>query len=474
MFPLSVSEVRNIVGGELLSGSSMQTIGSLSTDTRSLQPGDLFVPLRGERFNGEQFLGQALELGAVGFLTTSWKEGQFNPAVSANPVVIKVRDTLRSLQKMAMSVRQRVDATVVGITGSTGKTSTKDMAVSIFSRRLRTVASEGSHNNEIGVPLTLLMADRGTEVIVVELAMRGPGQIRELAGMAKPRVGIITNVGESHFEFLGSQELISKAKAELLEELPEEGTAILNADDAWTGRLRKLTQGRVVTFGLSRDASVRAEGISTRCGRPSFELVCGAGKIRIELPVVGRHNIYNALSAAAAALQLDFSLEEIKQGLERSRLPRMRMEVFNTSEGIKVISDVYNANPASTEAALVALCDVAASSRRVAVLGDMLELGDIADPSHYRIGEKLQDLGIEFLVGVGKWSKRTVEGALARGMAPSRTALCQNAAEAIAALGSILKPGDVVLVKGSRAMRMEQIVDSVVEAPSLGRSKALP
>jgi UDP-N-acetylmuramoyl-tripeptide--D-alanyl-D-alanine ligase len=474
MLLLRASELSDIVGGELLSGSPSQNIDSLSTDTRSLKPGDLFLPLRGERFNGEEFLGRALELGAVGFLTTEWEKRRLTAPTSPEAIIIKVKDTLRSLQEIARFVRAELQTEVVGITGSTGKTSTKDMAASILSLRLRTVSGEASHNNEIGVPLTLLKADENTDVIIAELAMRGQGQIKELAGIAKPTMGIITNIGKSHFEFLGSQELIGRAKAELAEEIPEEGVLILNADDVWTEKLRDLPRCRVVTFGLSRGSNVRAEEVSVRSGKPSFVLVSEKGRIPVELPVLGRHNIYNALAASAAALELDFTLEEIKKGLECCRLPKMRMEAFSTSEGITVLSDAYNANPASMEAALLTLRDVAASSRKIAVLGDMLELGDIADSSHYQLGEQVHDLGVDFLVAVGKWSKRVAEGALDRGMASSRVILCRKPSEAVKILRSILKAGDVVLVKASRAVQMEQAVNSLVEEPTLDRSGALP
>lgn len=462
MLPLKACDLAEIFEGEIISGEESQVLASISIDTRTLQPGALFIPLKGERFDGRAFIAEAIRLGAGGVLTDELGQKQFTVTPAQNTVTIKVKDTLRSLQNIAGFVRNRLQGQVVGITGSTGKTSTKDMMASILSVRFRTVCSERSHNNEIGVPLTLLKAEEDTEVVIVELAMRGVGQIKELAEIARPTLGVVTNVGKSHFEFLESEQLIARAKGELIEAVSEGGAVVLNADDIWTENLRKLARCRVVTYGVNNSSDVRAEEVAVDRGKPSFVVASEHGTVSVRLPVLGRHNVYNALAAAAVALQLGLSSEDVKKGLERCKLPKMRMESFTTAEGITMLNDAYNANPASMEAALLTLRDAAGDSRKIAVLGDMLELGSISELSHYQVGEMVQDLGIDILIAVGEMSKRTAEGALAKGMAPSDVFLCKKPSEAIDILGSILKPGDVVLVKASRAMEMEEVVNSMV------------
>ena len=313
MLPLKARDLAEIVGGEIISGEESQVLASISIDTRTLQPGALFIPLKGERFDGRAFIAEAIRLGAGGVLTDELGQKQFTVTPAQNTVTIKVKDTLRSLQNIAGFVRDRLQGQVVGITGSTGKTSTKDMMASILSVRFRTVCSERSHNNEIGVPLTLLKAEEDTEVVIVELAMRGVGQIKELAEITRPTLGVVTNVGKSHFEFLGSEQLIARAKGELIEAVSEGGAVVLNADDVWTENLRKLARCRVVTYGVNNSSDVRAEEVAVDRGKPSFVVASEQGTVSVRLPVLGRHNVYNALAAAAVALQLGLSLEDVKR-----------------------------------------------------------------------------------------------------------------------------------------------------------------
>ncbi len=464
MLPLTGSELAEIVRGEILNGRDT-LLGNVSIDTRSLKPGDLFIPLKGDRYDGHNFICTALEKGARGFLVEYRRRAiieELERSLSDELAVITVENGLLALQVIAQHIRKVLSTQVVGITGSTGKTSTKDMIVGILSQSKKVVSSTESYNNEIGVPLTVLKAERDTEVIVVEMAMRGLGQITELARIARPTVGLVTNVGKSHFELLGSEERIGEAKGELVKAIPEEGIMVLNADDLWTERLKRMAVCPVISYGLSPSAEIRALDIYLEKGRPSFTLRTPVGKSVINLPVLGIYNVYNALAASTVALQLGGKLEDVKSGLENCQISKMRMECFTSADGVTVLNDSYNANPASMEAALQTLRDVAAESRKIAVLGDMLELGAISEKSHYQIGETVYKIGVNILITIGKNSRYIAEGAIRKGMRQDNVFICQNLDKARSLLNSQLKAGDVVLIKASRALRMEDVVDSIV------------
>lgn len=463
MFAMKVNSVLEAVKGSLVLGTSDIAVTSVSIDSRMIQKGALFVPIKGEKFDGHDFIKDALDRGAVAFLIERWNEqirlmieGYLNQKIAA----VKVRSTVKALQDLSLFLRGRLELRVVGITGSTGKTSTKDMITSVLSERLNVVSSEKSHNNEIGVPLTILKADRKTDVLVLEMAMRGLGQIEELAKIAQPEFGVVTNVGKTHYELLGSEELIAEAKSELVKAIPADGAVILNYDDAWTEKLKGLTRARLITYGLSKKASVRATQIEVDdVGRPSFMLCSPDGETRVSLPTAGRHNVYNALAAAAVGFEFNLNLETIKRGLEKTALTEMRMQVFTTADGIVVVNDAYNASPTSMKAALQALDDFNGVSRKIAVLGDMLELGKISDIAHFEIGEVVKNVGVELLITVGEKGKRIAEGAVRRGFDEEAVFACQSTTEAAKILKAHVRPRDIVLVKASRAMRLEEVLD---------------
>jgi len=465
VIPLKATEIANIVSGQLLNGSSQSLVENVSTDSRTTRRGDLFIPLQGERYNGHQFLSEALRAGACGFLTKRWNEQMkiaLGSAFNRETLVIKISETLKALQDLARYNRERLAVETIGITGSTGKTSTKDILASVLSESMEVAHTEKNYNNEIGVPLTLLQANEKTEAIIVEMAMRGLGQIRELAEIAQPTMGLITNVGKTHFELLGSEEAIAQAKMELIEAIPAQGVVILNNDDLWTEKFKVAAPCRIFTYGISHSSDLRADKIEVdSSARPSFELGHRDERILVKLPVPGRHNVYNALAAAAVALNLGLSLSEIKNGLEKCHLSEMRMEMFTTVDGVTILNDAYNANPASMRAALHTLQDIAGSSRKIAVLGDMLELGKLTEVSHFEIGEMVQALGIDLLVAIGEKSKRIVEGALGKGIDPKKVFSCTNTEEATEILSSRIKPGDVILVKASRGMQLEKVVNAL-------------
>lgn len=466
MFPLESSQIVEITAGKLENGPAEMTIRNVSIDTRTLERGDLFVPIKGENFDGHQFIAEALSRGACGFLSERWDEEPKNSLkgdLRSSTVVISVENTLEALHALAKYIRGKVKVEVVGITGSTGKTCTKDMVANVLSREREVVSTARNYNNEIGVPLTVLKANQNTQVLVIEMAMRGLGQIRELAEIIHPTMGLITNVGKTHFGLLGSEERIAEAKGELIEAIPSEGVVILNADDKWTEKLRELANASVLTYGISESAQVRAVDIEVdSLGQPSFKIVSDKNILSVDLPFPGRHNIYNALATYAVASEIELSQASIKRGLETCVLSEMRMQVFTTSDGITVLNDAYNANPTSMRAALVALSDMAQEKRKLAILGDMLELGTLAEMAHFEIGELVGDMKMDLLITVGNRSRRIADGAFRKGMDARLIIECQTTQEAAKALAEHIRPGDVVLIKGSRAMELEKVANVLI------------
>jgi len=426
----------------------------ISTDTRTIGTGELFVPLVGENFDGHDFMDAAFEKGAACALC---QFGRNETKFKGKPL-IEVPDTLRALQDIAAYIRaKRDDLLVVGITGTNGKTTTKEMLASILSLRGPVLKNEGNLNNEIGVPLTLLRLDGSHWASVVEMGMSGFGEIKRLAEIARPSIGVITNIGPGHLEKLGSIEGVARAKAELIDGLPEDGKAVLNIDDRFLKELAEANSGRLVSYGLLSGASVTASGIEESDAGIGFRLITPSGAVDVTLPVMGVHNVYNALAAAAAAWSAGLSIADIKEGLEQFRPVRMRMETMEIG-GARVINDAYNANPASMAAALTALASVK-EARKIAVLGDMLELGSSAAKSHFDVGRLAGAEGLALLVLVGSHAHDTARGAAEAGMEEDRIIVASGADEAAAVLAEKMRRGDNILVKGSRSMKMERIIE---------------
>lgn len=424
-------------------------IAGVSIDSRTVREGELFVAIRGERFDGHDFVPEAFGRGAVAAVVDSF----FSSEVVGRPL-IEVADTVQALQRVAGWYRSRFELPLVAVTGTNGKTTTKDMAAAVLSKAFRTMKTEGNLNNHIGVPLTLLGLSSSHEVAVVEMGMNHPGEIGVLAGVARPTVGVVTNVAEAHMEGMRSLEAIADAKGELLEALPADGVAVLNADDARVMSQARRTAARVVTFGFSRDADTRASAV--RDGRVvGFELDGGG---RVELPVPGRHNVMNALAALAVGDVLGVDRGAAIAGLLSFPPSPMRMSVANVA-GWTVLNDAYNANPGSLGAALDALVSLAGGRTTVAALGDMLELGERARDAHKEAGLLAARKGVDHLFLFGKEVEALREGALAGGMPADRAKVFDNKAALVEALGSLSDEGAVLLVKGSRAMRMEEVVE---------------
>lgn len=453
MADFSLTEVLKATGGRLAGGSGGKVFRGISTDTRTIQPGNLFIALVGEHFDGHKFVDQAVSKGAAGVIVSKVVQ------VPEEAQVIEVNDTLVALQDLARFHRKRFYIPVIAVTGSNGKTTTKEMLAAVLSSRFNVLKTEANFNNEIGLSLTLLNLESNHEAAVVEMGMRAQGEIRELAEIALPTVGVVTNVGETHMEILGSVENIAAAKAELVEAIVSDNLVVLNADDPHVRAMQDKSQGRVVFYGLQPGAFVRAENITTGENGEwitCFDCCSPRGSFPVVLHTVGIHNVYNALAAITVGWELGLKPGEIKKGIGSFVSGAMRLEIKEYGE-YTVINDVYNASPLSMAAALNTISAVS-KGRKIVVLGDMLELGDAAVEAHRRIGRQAAEQEIEVVLTVGELSKHTAAAARDHGVKVARHFTGHR--EAIEVLHSLLKPGDYILIKGSRGMRMEKMLET--------------
>ena len=458
MIPLSLARIAEITRGRL-DGASPETVvtGPVVIDSRLAEPGALFAALAGERADGHDFAAQAVEAGAVAVLATR---------EVGVPAVI-VDDVLAGLGALARAVVDLLPGvTVIGLTGSAGKTSTKDLLAHLCARLGPTVAPPGSYNNEIGHPLTVLRAGEDTRYLVLEMGARGLGHITHLTRVAPPSIGIVLNVGSAHLGEFGSREAVARAKGELVEALTPEGTAILNADDPLVAAMASRTPARVVTFGRSPDATVRATGEAPDdAGRSRFTLVTPEGSAPVHLRLHGAHAVSNALAAAAAARRLGMPVAEIAAALsEAEPASRWRMEVTERADGVTVVNDAYNANPESVRSAIDTVAHMARGRRAYAVLGEMAELGAATVGEHEKIGAYAARSGLAGLIAVGETAAAVLKGAEQVGTWTGERVQVEDVGAAVAALGERLRPGDVVLVKGSRVAGLERVAQAVLAA----------
>jgi UDP-N-acetylmuramoyl-tripeptide--D-alanyl-D-alanine ligase len=455
MIALSLAEIADIVGGELRDASAARrTVDGVTIDSRTAGPGTLFVALPGTRTDGHRFVTAAVTAGAAAALVAA---DRVDDIVADAPVVV-VDDPADALLGLGAWVRDTVDPLVIGITGSNGKTTTKDL-IAAAARSRRTVANEGSFNNELGVPLTCCRLVADTELLVCEIGMRGSGQIAELAGLLRPSIGVVTSVAEVHLELLGSLEAIAAAKGELVEALPPDGVAVLSADDPLVAAMRARTQARTVTFGRSPAADWRARDVVPDDGaRARFTLDSPYGGAVVRVPVPGLHNVGNALAALASTVESGVDLEDAVAGLEQATVSRWRLQLQHVA-GVRVLNDAYNANPTSMVAALETLSRLPTDGRRWAVLGTMAEIGATSEQEHRRIGAVAAELGIDGLVTVGPVAAAIRDGANAADPdgAPGRWSVADVDAAATL-LASSLNSDDVVLVKASRSAALDGVV----------------
>ncbi|RJP29398.1 MAG: UDP-N-acetylmuramoyl-tripeptide--D-alanyl-D-alanine ligase [Actinobacteria bacterium] len=465
MIPMRASEIAQAAGAALLQEGSKppRLISRVSTDTRTLARGALFVALRGGRYDAHDFLEQALERGAAALLVARVSPAILDLAAERGAAVLRARGTAAALTRLASRQRELITARVVGITGSTGKTLTKDFTAAVLGSAGKVVASRGSYNNEIGVPLTMLESGADTEYLVLELGSRGSGHIRELCESARPETGVVTNIGWTHLQYFHTRDSLARAKAELLQSLPPTGRAVLNADDDYADFLRGASPCPVVTFGYSRRADVRAEDIQVdKYGKVIFTLKSkGGGKARVAVPLPGRHNVENALAAAAVGKIMGVDMESIAEGIANAETTGWRMEMISKPEEITIINDAYNANPVSMRSALMALGDISRDKRAIAVLGDMGELGPVSEKAHQELGMIAVDYGTDILITVGRKTRKTAQAAREKGLPRGSIFTTNGVDKAAEILRAIIEPGDVVLIKGSRFLGLEKLVDLV-------------
>jgi UDP-N-acetylmuramoyl-tripeptide--D-alanyl-D-alanine ligase len=437
-----------------------QGIARITTDSRDVRPKDLFVALQGERYDGHDFVGEALRRGAVGAIV---RGDAGDRPTGDGALLLAVPDTLRAYQQLAAHHRSRFDVPLVAVTGSNGKTTSKDMTAAVLAERGTVLKTEGNLNNQVGVPRTLLGLSRRHEAAVIELGVDRVGQTTRLCEIVRPTIGIITNIGPDHLEFLGTIEVSAQSKAELLDMMPADGAVVLNADDPYYGYLAAWARCRVVSFGLSDAAQVSAREVIQDVDRGlRFQLVL-PGRTRHPhaiLRVHGAHNLSNALAAAAVGHLVGMSGLAIARGLATFRPASMRSEVSRAG-GVTIINDCYNANPSSMKAAIDLLVGLGAGSRTIAVLGDMLELGAASAELHREVGVHLGRAGVAELIAVGELGRGLAEGARSGGLPPERIREAADGGEAARAARALLRAGDVVLVKASRGMRLEQVVDAL-------------
>jgi UDP-N-acetylmuramoyl-tripeptide--D-alanyl-D-alanine ligase len=460
---LTLAEVAAVTGGRLIDGAPPQAVvsGPVVADSRQAGPGCLFAALAGERVDGHDYAASAAAAGAVA-------------ALVARPVdspAVLVDDVLAGLALLAHAVVDRLTATglrVVAVTGSSGKTGTKDLIAAVLAPEGETVAPTGSYNNELGVPLTTLRCSLRTRFLVLEMGARAPGNIRDLCAIAPPSVGVVLNVGAAHAGVFGSRQATAQTKGELVEALPADGLAVLNSDDALVAAMTARTQARVVGFGTSPPAQVRAEHVRLdEAAHASFRLITPEGAAEVSLQLHGAHHVANALAAAAVGREIGSPPEAIAARLSgATAASRWRMEVRRRADGVVVVNDAYNANPDSVRAGLQALSAMGRQGGRVAVLGEMLELGDASAAEHEAAGRLAAELGLR-VIAVGEGARPVEAGALAGG-AEADWVPDQDAARRL--LDEGLRPGDVVLVKASRSIGLDRLAAGLLAEPGAGDS----
>ncbi len=458
----TVADVLHHTGGALLQGDAQQHFHGVRTDSRQIEAGEMFVAMQGEQLDGRVFVESAVQRGASVALVSATGENRewgHHPELT----VVVVPDTLVALQALARAQRQQFAGTVVGITGSNGKTTVKELTAAVLQQRYETFRSPGNLNNHVGLPLSWLRLPSDTEVCVCEMGMNHLGEIRHLCSIAQPHIGVVTNVALAHVGFLGSLDEVQQAKGEMIEALDADGVAVVNADDERTRAIGARAPGRVVTFGSRDEAMVRGR-ICADLGLDGLqcELQIESATWPFQLALPGRHNLLNALAAAAVGMVLEVPAAQIVAGLQAYRGMYGRMAIRRLHDDIVMIDDSYNANPDSVRAALKLLGQVPDRARRLAVMGDMRELGEASAALHREIGAFAQQCGVDELVLLGEFAEITSEGARAAGMAASHVHCVASHQDVVAVLNHLLNPGDIVLVKGSRGMTMERVTEAMV------------
>ncbi len=447
--------VATALGATLSGDCPKDAFSGVSTDSRSSKADQLFVALEGPNFNGHDFVEPALAAGAAGALVRNG----YSLATKPDACLIQVQDTTRALGDLAAAWRREHSALVAAITGSNGKTTTKEMLAAIMSQRHQVLKNQGNFNNHIGLPLTLLQLSAQHTACVVEMGMNAPGEIARLTEIAAPEVGVITNVGPAHLGMLGSMEAIARAKAELFEGLSTAATAVVNLEDPLLAPYADKLACRVMTFGLQAPAQIMGSDISAQGSKVAFNLELPAGPpVRVSLAAPGRHNVMNALAAAATAWALGQGAEAIKAGLESFVPVKGRLQMARSFWGYTVLDDTYNANPASLAAGLQTLKELAGARRKALILGDMRELGPTAPQLHEEAGRLAAEVGCQVVLALGERAAHVAAGARTVGLTKDMAQAFEDLEALIWAAREVLQEDDVVLIKGSRSARMERVV----------------
>jgi len=464
---LGIRDVVRWTGGTLLSGDAQRECRGVGIDSRRVEAGQLFVAIRGPRHDAHAFLEDAAAAGAAALLVAS--DAAISESVRARCAVVAVPDTTLALGALAAGHRNAFGGPVVAITGSNGKTTTKEMCAAILGVRASCLKTEGNLNNNFGLPLTLLRLDESHRAAVVEIGMNHAGEIAPLAAIARPTVGLITNVGTAHIENLGSQDAIAAEKGALFEALGERAVAVANADDPRVVAQLARTKARPLRFGRTAHADVRAEQVVALGARGcAFEIVAPDGRAAVRVSGIGQVLVINALAAAAAAIAAGAKLDEVAAGLEDYRPPGGRLEPVALPRNVILLNDTYNANPQSMEIALRSLAELKGASRGIAVVGDMGELGETAAAAHRATGRLAAALGLDFLFALGRFAGEVVAGAVEGGLARERAVEGRDHEDVAERVAAVLRGSDWVLVKGSRSMKMERVVELLSHQPAEG------
>lgn len=450
----TMKEVQEMIPHSTLQGDAEVVVKGVSIDTRTIEQGNLFVPIKGEQFNGHEFVQQAIESGAAAVL---WNQSE--PNVPRGIPVVLVEDTLAALQQLAKNYCEQVGVKVVGVTGSNGKTTTKDMIFSILSTTYKVLKTEGNFNNHIGMPLTMLRLEEDTEIAILEMGMSSRGEIELLSRLALPNVAVITNIGESHLMDLGSREEIAKAKLEIVSGLKTEGVLIYNGDEPLlTSRLAQ-SDIQTVTFGQNTENDLYPISIEQEQQSTIFT-ISQVPDVTYEIPVLGVHNVQNALAAIAVGCYFNIPFSTISEGLKALKLTNMRMELISSLKGFEIINDAYNASPTSMKAAISLLENLKGYNQKFIVLGDMLELGEHEKLFHYEVGRMIHPEKIDYVFTYGELGMEIAKGAQET-FEKERVYHFHDKNRLIECLAALVRSGDIVLVKASRGMKLEEVVDAL-------------
>jgi len=460
-----ITELIKAISGRIIYGDQNHLISRVSIDSRTLVPGDLFFAIIGSRFDGHSFIKEAFNKGAIGAVISKnidniLREEEMNK----DKIIIKVKNTLSALQDWSKYYKNKFKTFNICVTGSNGKTTTKEIIAHILSQKYCLLKTSGNYNNEIGIPLTLLKLNGLHKILIVEMGMRGLGEIKNLTNFVHPNLAVITNIGEAHIGLLGSKDNIFKAKSELLQSLAKDGIAILNRDDPYFFKMLKIVKGKkVYTFGIKSKSDIMARNINMISDKGiKFSLEMQNAKTKeIWLSLLGRYNIYNALAATAVAFALGIKTDLIEKGLSSFKSLSMHMQLIKLYNDIKILNDSYNASPFAVERSLETLVEVAQTNRKIAILGDMLELGEKAEFYHRIIGKDIAKLSIDILISFGEKGKIIAQSAKDEGIEDDRIfSFNRNERKNLAKrLSNLVRPKDIILLKGSREMKMEEILN---------------